>query len=81
MTSYQHNNDYETSQQRIEYEQVPLNLLPTEPSKTTLMHASCMKIYAHIFDPNKFRNIHTVDNINNDPLINQLQLFLSALKI
>ena len=54
MTSNQHNDDYETSQQRIEYDLVPSNLIPTEPSKITLMHAFHTKSYAHIFDPNKF---------------------------
>ena len=81
MTSYQHNDDFETSQQRIEYKLVPSNLIPTEPSKITLMHAFNTKIYAHIFDPNKFRNIHAVNDIDNDPLMHEWQIFLSALKI
>ena len=81
MTSYQHNDDYETSQQRIEYKLVPSNLIPTEPSKITLMHAFHMKSYAHIFDPNKFRNIHAVNDIDNDPLMHEWKTFLSALKI
>ena len=81
MTSYQNNNDYETSQQRIEYYLVPFNLIPTEPSKITLMHAFCMKSYAHIFDPNKFRNIHAVNDIDNDSLMHEWQIFLTALNI
>ncbi len=81
MTSYQNNDDYETSQQQIEYDLVPSNLIPTEPSKITLMHAFNTKIYAHIFDPNKFRNIHAVNDIDNDPLMHEWKMFLSALKI
>ena len=59
------------SHQRIEYRQVPSNLVPAKSSKVALMNATYMTQYAHIFDPNKFRYLYLRGDIDNGRLMRE----------